>query len=153
MSTSLDALLEKFGGKLAGDISTVHTITGISLDSKAVKSGELFAALPGNRVHGAEFAEGTAAAAILTDAAGAGILENRHEDRPVWVVDDLRGVLGYIAAEIYGQPSQKMQVIGITGTSGKTTTSYILESALPVRRSASSARRVRVSMALRFLPA
>lgn len=130
MSTSLDALLEKFGGKLAGDISTAHTITGISLDSKAVKSGELFAALPGNRVHGAEFAEGTAAAAILTDAAGAGILANRDEHRPVWVVEDLRGVLGFIAAEIYGQPSQKMQVIGITGTSGKTTTSYILESGL-----------------------
>ncbi len=50
---------------------------------------------------------------------------------PVLVHDDPRGgVLGELSATIYGRPSEKMQVIGITGTSGKTTTSYLVEAAL-----------------------
>lgn len=133
MSTTLATLLEEFGGELAGATSSSTsgiTISGIGLDSQNIKPGEIFAALPGNRAHGAEFAEKTVATAILTDTAGARILKDRGEQRPVWVIDDLRSVLGLIAAEIYDHPSQKMQVIGITGTSGKTTTSYILEAGL-----------------------
>lgn len=135
MSTTLAALIEKFGGRLADGTQASatgaeHTVLGIGLDSTKIAPREIFAALPGTRTHGAEFAADTAAAAILTDAAGAEILQARDENRPVWVVENVRAVLGHIAAEIYGHPSEKMTVIGITGTSGKTTTSYILEAGL-----------------------
>lgn len=135
MSTTLATLIAQFGGRLADGAAqpvpeSEIAITGIGLDSKAIVAGEIFAALPGTRTHGAEFATATQAAAILTDEAGAAILQRSNETRPVWVVENLRGILGRIAAEIYGHPSEKMQVIGVTGTSGKTTTSYILEAGL-----------------------
>lgn len=135
MSTTLAALIEKFGGRLADGTQASapgaeHTVLGIGLDSTKIAPREIFAALPGTRTHGAEYAADTAAAAILTDAVGAEILQARDENRPVWVVENVRAVLGHIAAEIYGHPSEKMTVIGITGTSGKTTTSYILEAGL-----------------------
>ncbi|RUP75269.1 hypothetical protein D8M24_11375 [Corynebacterium propinquum] len=59
MSTTLATLLEEFGGELAGAMSSSTsgiTISGIGLDSQHIKPGEIFAALPGNRAHGAEVA-------------------------------------------------------------------------------------------------
>lgn len=110
----------------AGD--TDPAITSMSLDSTALEpSGALFAALPGTRRHGAEFAAGTTAAAILTDGAGRDILLAAGESRPIIVVTDVRAVLGALAAEVYGHPSRDLTIIGVTGTSGKTTTSYLLE--------------------------
>ena len=106
------------------------TVTGISLDSNAVEAGSVFAALPGTRAHGASYAASSKAAAILTDHAGWGILAKAGETRPVLVVDDVRAILGLVSAEIYGRPSEKLTVIGVTGTSGKTTTTYMLESGL-----------------------
>ncbi|GAB2504264.1 UDP-N-acetylmuramoyl-L-alanyl-D-glutamate--2,6-diaminopimelate ligase [Corynebacterium atrinae] len=103
-------------------------ITSISLDSAAVEpSGALFAALPGTRRHGAEFADHTLATAILTDDPGRELLLEAGESRPILVVDDVREVLGALAAEVYGHPSRDLTIIGVTGTSGKTTTSYLLE--------------------------
>ena len=70
-------------------------------------------------------------AAVLTDRAGlAAVLE--HGDAapdvvPVLVVDDARAVLGPVSAAVYGDPSTKLSVVGVTGTSGKTTTGYLLE--------------------------
>lgn len=106
------------------------TVTGISLDSSAVEPGWIFAALPGTRVHGAAFAESSEASAILTDHAGWDILAQAGETRPVLVVDDVRAILGPVSAEIHGNPSDKLTVIGVTGTSGKTTTTYMLEAGL-----------------------
>ena len=91
-------------------------VTGISLDSNAVEAGSIFAALPGTRVHGATYAEGSKAAAILTDAAGWDILVEAQETRPVLVVEDVRAILGLVSAEIYGRPSEKLTIIGVTGT-------------------------------------
>lgn len=105
-------------------------ITGVDLNSKTVGQQELFAAMPGTKVHGATFAHTAQAAAILTDEAGWSILEQAGETRPVLVVENVREVLGTLAATVYGNPSQAMTVIGITGTSGKTTTSYLLEAGL-----------------------
>lgn len=106
------------------------TVTGISLDSNAVEAGSVFAALPGTRVHGATYAAGSKAAAVLTDEPGWEILSAAEETRPVLVVDDVRAVLGPVSSEIYGNPSEKLTVIGVTGTSGKTTTTYMLEAGL-----------------------
>nr|CEL16890.1 UDP-N-acetylmuramoylalanyl-D-glutamate--2,6-diaminopimelate ligase [Kibdelosporangium sp. MJ126-NF4]CTQ91881.1 UDP-N-acetylmuramoylalanyl-D-glutamate--2,6-diaminopimelate ligase (EC 6.3.2.13) [Kibdelosporangium sp. MJ126-NF4] len=106
-------------------------VTGATLRAQHVRSGDLFAALPGARVHGAEFAKeavSAGAVAILTDRTGAGLLAD--VDVPVLVHKDPRGVLGSIAAWIYGEPSLRLSVLGVTGTSGKTTTTYMLDAGL-----------------------
>ena len=131
MSTELtvDAIAELAGGRVINDGKT-ESITAISLDSKAVKPGGMFAALPGTRTHGAVYAHESAATAILTDEAGYELLHKAGETRPVVVVADIRAILGEVASAIYGHPSRKLTILGVTGTSGKTTTTYMLEAGL-----------------------
>lgn len=116
-------------GETAGDV----VVTGVDLRAQGIVDGDLFAALPGARAHGAEFVEDAlarGASAVLTDEVGAARVAELGAAVPVIVHRDPRGVLGELSARIYGRPSEKMQVIGITGTSGKTTTSYLVEAAL-----------------------
>ncbi|ERS58504.1 MULTISPECIES: UDP-N-acetylmuramoyl-L-alanyl-D-glutamate--2,6-diaminopimelate ligase [Corynebacterium] len=128
MSVSLEKLAQLSHGRVIGD-GTVE-VSACGLDSASLPEGALFAALPGTRVHGAQFAGDTKAGAVLTDAPGLDHLRQANETRPIIVVDDIRVVLGPIAAEIYGHPTRDLTVLGITGTSGKTTTSYLLEAGL-----------------------
>ncbi|WP_233160396.1 UDP-N-acetylmuramoyl-L-alanyl-D-glutamate--2,6-diaminopimelate ligase [Actinophytocola xanthii] len=110
-----------------------RAVTGVTLRAQHVLPGDLFAALPGARAHGADFADAAiaaGAAAVLTDPAGAARPALRDADIPVLVHDDPRDVVGSVAAWIYGEPSLHLSVLGVTGTSGKTTTSYMLEAAL-----------------------
>ena len=106
-------------------------LTGITHDSRSVRPGDLYAALPGGTVHGARFSEAAAAAgavAVLTDPAGRqGAIAS---GLPVLVVADPRARLGEVAAWIYGEPSDKLLLIGVTGTAGKSTTTYLLECGL-----------------------
>ena len=106
-------------------------VSGITHDSRAVRPGDVYAALPGARLHGADFAAqaaGLGAAAILTDPSGAD--RAAATGLPVLVVADPRGRMGELAAEIYGRPGEGLLQIGITGTSGKTTTAYLVEGGL-----------------------
>ena len=106
-------------------------LTGATLRAQHVLPGDLFAALPGANVHGAEFAAqaiAAGAAAILTDDKGAARLAGLAI--PVVIAPDPRAVLGPAAAWIYGEPSLNLDMIGVTGTSGKTTTAYLIESGL-----------------------
>jgi UDP-N-acetylmuramoyl-L-alanyl-D-glutamate--2,6-diaminopimelate ligase len=106
-------------------------VTGITHDSRYVRRGDLYAALPGSQVHGARFcaeAAAAGAAAVLTDPDGRD--EAVRAGLPAFVVADPRARLGEVAAWIYGYPSQQLLLIGVTGTSGKTTTTYLLESGL-----------------------
>jgi len=106
-------------------------LAGVTLDSRAARPGDLYVALPGSRVHGAAFcAEAVAAGAVavLTDpdgrarAAASGV--------PVFVLADPRARLGEIACWVYGNPSARLRLIGVTGTSGKTTSTYLLDAGL-----------------------
>jgi len=106
-------------------------LSGLTLDSRSVKPGDLYVALPGARVHGAAFCADAVAAgavAVLTDpdgrarATACGV--------PVFVLADPRARLGEIACWVYGNPSSRLRLIGVTGTSGKTTTTYLIESGL-----------------------
>ncbi|MFE9437767.1 UDP-N-acetylmuramoyl-L-alanyl-D-glutamate--2,6-diaminopimelate ligase [Streptomyces sp. NPDC006602] len=111
-------------------------ITGITHDSRAVRPGDLYAALPGARLHGADFvtqATGLGAVAVLTDPTGAE--RAAAAGLPVLVVDDPRAEMGELAATIYGHPGPDLLQIGITGTSGKTTTAYLVEGGLKTARS------------------
>jgi UDP-N-acetylmuramoyl-L-alanyl-D-glutamate--2,6-diaminopimelate ligase len=108
-------------------------VSGITHDSRQVCAGDLFAALPGTRTHGATFSAQAAAAgavAVLTDPAGAGCIHDQVQDLPVIVVDDPRAVLGQVSSFVYGEPARDLLMIGITGTNGKTTTAYLVESGL-----------------------
>ena len=127
----LSGLLEHVAG-LRPD-RPVHGVrlTGCTLDSRAVQPGDLYAALPGARAHGADFAGQAAAAgaaAVLTDEAGAG--RCAAYGIPVLVAADPRGVLGQCARWVYGEPSKELLVLGVTGTNGKTTTAFLLEAGL-----------------------
>lgn len=106
-------------------------VTGVTLRGQDAQPGDLFAALPGAAVHGARYAADAVAAgavAVLTDAAG--VAELGALDVPVLVHPEPRSVLGEVAAEVYGRPSEQLTVIGVTGTSGKTTTTYLVEAGL-----------------------
>jgi UDP-N-acetylmuramoyl-L-alanyl-D-glutamate--2,6-diaminopimelate ligase len=107
-------------------------VTGVTLRSQDAQPGDLFAALPGASAHGARYAAGAVrqgAVAVLTDPAGADVLA-AEVDVPVLVHPAPRSVLGELAAGVYGRPSEHMRVIGVTGTSGKTTTTYLVEAGL-----------------------
>ncbi|MEU5300411.1 UDP-N-acetylmuramoyl-L-alanyl-D-glutamate--2,6-diaminopimelate ligase [Streptomyces noursei] len=116
----------------AGAVDAAHVmVTGITHDSRAVRPGDIYAALPGARLHGADFVAQAAdlgAAAILTDPSGAE--RAAATGLPVLAVDDPRGRMGALAASIYGAPGEDLLQIGITGTSGKTTTAYLIEGGL-----------------------
>lgn len=132
ISTSLGELVTWLGGltevSTRGELPDV--VTGISLSTQRLQPGDLYAALPGARAHGADFAEtalSSGAVAVLTDPAGAARLA---PDVPTVVVPDPRGVLGRVAARVYDDPAAALRVIGVTGTQGKTTTTRLLEQGL-----------------------
>lgn len=100
-------------------------ITGIAVDSRTVKAGDVFFALDGARAHGASF---------VTDAVAKGavaIVAGRAIDGltvPVVKVANARRALAVAASNFYGKPAAELSIIGITGTNGKTTTAWLVES-------------------------
>lgn len=131
LSTSLQAVTELTGATTVTPAPVEVTVTGIEQRSNAVRPGDLFAALPGANSHGARFAADAiarGAVAVFTDAAGAELIGAVAV--PVLVREQPRAVLGELSAAIYGHPSDRLRIIGITGTSGKTTTSYLVEAGL-----------------------
>jgi len=107
-------------------------VTGVTLRSQDAAPGDLFAALPGASSHGGRFANDAVkrgAVAVLTDSDGLAHM-GPHPSVPVLVHPDPRSVLGGLAATVYGNPSRHLRVIGVTGTSGKTTTTYLVEAGL-----------------------
>ncbi|RKW71975.1 UDP-N-acetylmuramoyl-L-alanyl-D-glutamate--2,6-diaminopimelate ligase [Galactobacter caseinivorans] len=117
---------------VALDAARVH---GVCLDSRAVQPGDLYAALPGAKSHGARFAKGAldrGAAAIVTDPRG--VEQLREADLlsavPVLVTQDPRAVLGALSAAVYQSHTLAPETFAVTGTNGKTTTTYLLRSLL-----------------------
>jgi UDP-N-acetylmuramoyl-L-alanyl-D-glutamate--2,6-diaminopimelate ligase len=101
-------------------------VADIAYDSRAVKGGEIFVALKGQRADGTAFARqaiASGAVAIISE-------EPRPDDVTApWIsVTDARRALAILATEFFGHPSRDMQVVGITGTNGKTTTAYLVAS-------------------------
>ncbi|HWC83733.1 MAG TPA: UDP-N-acetylmuramoyl-L-alanyl-D-glutamate--2,6-diaminopimelate ligase [Pseudonocardiaceae bacterium] len=118
---------------VVGDDAPVTHVVGATLRAQHVRPGDLFAALPGARAHGADFAGdaiAAGAAAILTDETGLARPALAGTNLPVVLHPSPRRILGALAARIYGNPSRKLAVLGTTGTSGKTTTSYFVEAGL-----------------------
>ena len=109
----------------------LETVTGISLDSRMVKPGDLFIAVAGNNVNGVDFindAINNGAAAILVDSKvdNINILGNK-----IVAVDNLLTSVNKIAAEFYNNPGHKLSITGVTGTNGKSSIVYLLAKVLP----------------------
>jgi UDP-N-acetylmuramoyl-L-alanyl-D-glutamate--2,6-diaminopimelate ligase len=113
------------GHVLHGDPATA--VAGVHHDSRAVGPRDLFVAMPGRASDGARFAQDAVArgaAAILTQQEVDGV------SVPQLIVDDARRWLALAAAVVYGHPTFALDVVGITGTNGKTTTAHLVEQAL-----------------------
>jgi UDP-N-acetylmuramoyl-L-alanyl-D-glutamate--2,6-diaminopimelate ligase len=125
-------LADRLGTAVIGPLE--NEITGVTHDSASVLPGDLYAALPGSHTHGARFADRAVAAGavgLLTDETGRSIVDEAGSyGVPVFVVSDPRAELGDVASWIYGEPSKHLRVLGVTGTNGKTTTSYLLDAGL-----------------------
>ena len=118
------------GGSGTGDEAD-PLVLGCTLDSRRVEPGDLYAALPGARTHGARHAAaavGTGAVAVLTDVAGCP--DAAATGVPVLVADAPRDVLGEVAATVHGRPADALALLGVTGTNGKTTTTTLADAAL-----------------------
>lgn len=134
---TLPALAARIGAVPAdGSVIPDVRITGVTLRGQEAAAGDLFAALPGSSAHGAEYtadAVDGGAVAVLTDADGVGVIHRRLGQPahiPVLVHPTPRAVLGDLASAVYGHPSDRVVVLGVTGTSGKTTTAHLIEAGL-----------------------
>ena len=104
-------------------------ISGVCSNSQEIEDGDLFIALPGEKSHGGAFltsAVERGARAVLTDIAGSELSSVRDSAIPVLVVPNPRSQSGYLADWFHCSPSRQMYLAGITGTNGKTTTTYLL---------------------------
>ena len=108
------------------DLADAGTVTGIAYDSRTVTRGQLFVALRGQHANGTAFAREAierGAAAVVSEDPRPGTLRAR------WiVVRDARLALACLASAFYRNPSREMQVVGVTGTNGKTTTAFLIAS-------------------------
>jgi UDP-N-acetylmuramoyl-L-alanyl-D-glutamate--2,6-diaminopimelate ligase len=103
------------------------TITGLTDDSRAVESGFLFVAVQGERVDGHQFLDRVVA------AGAAAVVVGRHVvvgSTPCIRVQDSRAAVGVLGSRFYGDPSAALRMIGVTGTNGKTTTTYVVKTML-----------------------
>lgn len=119
------SLAELLAGEALPAVAAALPVSGLALDSRSVRPGDLFCALRGARHDGRDFIAAAAAAgavAVLADVStpvvGAPI--------PVIAVRDLAGRLSAIAGRFHGDPSHDLTVTGVTGTNGKTTCSLLL---------------------------
>ncbi len=113
------------------EIEEDFEVKGIACNSQGIKPGYLFVAIKGSKEDGNKFIQ-----EAINNGAMAVVIESTAYALPntegvcFIVVDDTRRALAKLAAEFYGHPCEKMKVIGITGTNGKTTVTYLLEEIL-----------------------
>ncbi|UCC80334.1 MAG: UDP-N-acetylmuramoyl-L-alanyl-D-glutamate--2,6-diaminopimelate ligase [Candidatus Zixiibacteriota bacterium] len=122
-SMNLSGLFEGLSVRLPGESGKLE-INGITVDSRTVQPGNLFIAIPGHSQDGRQYiseAVSLGASAVLTASKKeiiAGV--------PIILTDDLKNIISAIANRYYDLPSEKIKVSGVTGTNGKTTTTYLI---------------------------
>jgi UDP-N-acetylmuramoyl-L-alanyl-D-glutamate--2,6-diaminopimelate ligase len=121
--------LARAAGDLVVELPTAaKSVTGLAYDAGTVRPGDLFFCIVGLRADGHEFAE----QALSAGAVALCVERSLGLDVPEIVVTDTRRALARLAAEFYGHPGDDLVLLGVTGTNGKTTTAYLLESILGV---------------------
>ncbi len=132
---TLDSLLEGLLDEQSGVRSVRENIRSLSSDSRVVQPGGLYLACAGERQHGLDFVDDALSAGAVAVAwepdrrypDGPGSLDRKV---PTFAVTDLQKKVGVIADRFYGHPSQQMNVVGITGTNGKTSCSHYIAQVL-----------------------
>jgi UDP-N-acetylmuramoyl-L-alanyl-D-glutamate--2,6-diaminopimelate ligase len=117
----LSELQSVVGGSLVGDDVDVRDV---HRDSRRVGEGELFAAIVGANVDATRFVPDVRA------RGAAAVLAERPTELPTLVVPSVRSALGPVAHALAGDPTTKLAVVGVTGTNGKTTTTFLIDEAL-----------------------
>jgi UDP-N-acetylmuramoyl-L-alanyl-D-glutamate--2,6-diaminopimelate ligase len=123
---SLHGLAETFDLDVRGDIDDLE-VTGVVLNSGAVRPGDLYVGVPGRNAHGASFAAAArdgGAVAVLTDPAGVDLAA--ESGLPLLVTPDARAALGEVAAWIHRTADNPATLFAVTGTNGKTSVVYLL---------------------------
>ena len=127
---TLDELISPIQGRL-GVVerrgNQLVALTGLTDDSRKVESGSLFVAVQGERVDGHDFVEQVRAAGAAALVVGRAL---ETGSTPTIRVQDSRAALGMIGSRFYGDPSSALRMIGVTGTNGKTTTTYVVKTML-----------------------
>lgn len=121
----LTELLAGVGTEPVASTKAKTDITGITSDSRSVKPGDLFVAVPGTKADGVQFAHEAVqrgAAAVLAEKTISGLTA------PVFVAPSVRKALALVAGNFYGNPARELVMLGVTGTNGKTTTAWLVES-------------------------
>ncbi len=116
------------------DALTAAEITGLALDSRQVRPGNAFVAIPGFTVDGRDYAAHALAAGAVTvlfeSGSGSDVCESLVDQGHAVAVPNLRHQVGQIASRFYADPSAHIRMVGITGTNGKTTCAWLLSQAL-----------------------
>ena len=122
--------LYELTGSIPGKLDIIGNrnveISNVCIDSRKVQPGDLFVCTPGLRMDAHDFAP----QAVESGAAALLVERVLPIDVPQVVVEDVRLAHSYVAAAYYGNPAEKVHMLGITGTKGKTTTSFLLKSIL-----------------------
>lgn len=119
--TLADVMTSMKGAEILGD--TQVRVTGITHDSRKVSHGDIYVCIPGFKVDGHDFA-------VAAVKAGASVLLVERFlklDAPQVKVKSTRQAVGYLAAELYEYPSEKLKLVGVTGTNGKTTVTHLVQ--------------------------
>lgn len=113
---------------IAGDASV--RVRGVRHDSRAVLPGDLFVARKGAQSDAARFVGDAIARGAAAVVASRGAVDESEARVPIVFVDDPQGALAYAASAVYGHPSFSLEIVGITGTNGKTTTAHLARAAI-----------------------
>ncbi len=128
---TLEELIGCLECKVSGEAGL--EVTGIHCDSRSVVPGGLFVAITGESANGNDFiamAVEKGACSVITDNSGSASLISDSSAVTVVVVTDAREALSTVSSRFYGSPSESLTLVGITGTNGKTTVAYLVESIL-----------------------
>ena len=127
---TLGEVARELGGsvQIVGDAGV--RVTGVRHDSRDVRRGDLFVARAGAHIDGSRFIADAVSRGASAVVAAHGALGAERVRVPVVFVDDPATALAYASSAVYGHPSFSLEVVGITGTNGKTTTAHLVRAAV-----------------------
>ncbi len=121
----LTELLAGVGTEPVASTKAKADVTGVTADSRQVKPGDLFVAVPGTKADGVQYAHEAVqrgAVAVLAEKTIGGLTV------PLFITPQVRKALALVAGNFYGNPARELVLLGVTGTNGKTTTAWLVES-------------------------